>query len=195
MKTRMFGFLVISSFIAFSSSLATAQQSTQTQPEQKTKLEAFQLQTGAVVIKGFSDIGGLAGTGRVEVSVMEFTDVATKKKQTGVKIEINESGQLENSDTSFIDYDEIGALLQGLDYISKVTSDITQLNSFEAHYTTSGNFDAVTFNDSQGKINAALRSGRIRPATAYFSIEQFYKFIALIKQAKEKLDLLNFPNG
>ena len=166
---------------------AGAQQSATVGKEPKTKLEAFQAQTGAVVIKGFSRIGRLSALGSVEVTAMEFTDAATGKKQTGVAIEIKESGRLKNTDRSFIDYDEVESLLRGIDYISKATADATKLDQFEATYKTKGYFKVTTFSSS-GKIDAAVSSGYIRPATAFLSLQQLGELRATIAQAKQKLD-------
>ena len=134
---------------------AGAQQSAAVEKEPKTKLEAFQAQTGAVVIKGFSRIGKLSALGSVEVTAMEFTDAATGRKQAGVTIEIKESGRIENTARSFIDYDEVDSLLKGIDYISKATADVTKLGQFEATYKTKGYFSATTFSSS-GKGSVLL---------------------------------------
>jgi hypothetical protein len=107
----------------------------------------------------------VAALGSFEVNAMEFTDATTGRKQSGVLIEIKESGRLENTDRSFIDYDEVDALLKGLDYISKATSDVTKLRMFEATYKTKGYFSVTTFSRDSGKIEAAVKSGYIRPAS------------------------------
>jgi hypothetical protein len=83
--------------------------------EETTKLEKFQGRTGAVIIKGFTRMGLMTGTGgSVEVSSMEFTDAQTGRKEQGVLIEIKESGRLSRSGRSYIDYDEIDSLLKGI---------------------------------------------------------------------------------
>lgn len=168
--------------------LASAQQLAQSEVSPKTKIEAFQAQTGAVVIKGYSDVGSIVAMGSVEVTAMEFTDAASGKKQPGVVIEVKESGRLENKDRAFIDYDEVDALVKGLDYISRATRDVTKLSQFEATYQTKGRFSATTYSNSAGKIAAAIKSGSIRPATAFLSLEQLGELRALIVQAKQKLD-------
>ena len=155
----------------------------------RTKLESFQRQTGAVVIKGYSEIGTVNGMGTVSVDAMEFTDATTGKRQMGIVIDVKESGKFENSDRSFIDYDEIDPLLNGIDYISKIKSDTTRLSNFEAIYKTKGNFNVVTFSSS-GKIDAAVKSGYIRPATAYLSLQQLINLRELVQKAKQKLDSL-----
>ncbi|MFZ5804891.1 MAG: hypothetical protein ACOY7U_08570 [Acidobacteriota bacterium] len=174
-------------FLALCVAEAVAQRSATVEKEPKTKLEAFQAQTGAVVIKGFSRIGRVSGLGSVEVIAMEITDAATRTKQTGVVIEVKESGRLENTDRSFIDYDEVDSLLRGIDYISRATADVTKLDQFEATYKTKGDFKVTTFGSS-GKIEAAVSSGYLRPATAFLSLQQLGELRAIIAQAKQKLE-------
>src|SRR5437879_13816772 len=82
---------------------AGSQQSPTAERESKTKLEEFQAQTGTVVLKGYSGIGKISALGSVEVTAMEFMDATTGRKQTGVAIEMKESGRLEHPDGSLID--------------------------------------------------------------------------------------------
>ena len=185
---RIVSALAVFTFLALSSALVVAQQTEEAERGPKTKLEAFQAQTGTVVIKGYSEIGRVAALGSVEVNAMELTDATTGRKQSGVLIEIKESGRLQNTGRSFIDFDEVDALLKGLDYISKATSDVTKLGMFEATYKTKGYFSATTFSGGSGKIEAAVKSGYIRPANAYLSLQQLAELRALIVKAKQKLD-------
>lgn len=156
--------------------------------EPKTKLEQFQFQTGSVVIKGYSEIGKLNALGSVTVLAMEFTDAATGAKQQGVVIEVKEDGRLEVKDRSFIDYEEVDALLAGLDYILVASPSVTQLSSFEATYRTKGNFAVSTFSSGYSGIGASIQCGYLRPASAYLSLEQLHKFRALVAEAKLRLD-------
>jgi hypothetical protein len=168
---------------------AQAQQSATVPQEPKTKLESFQRQTGTVVIKGYSEIGVVHGLGGVKVDCMEFTDATTERRQIGIVIDVIESGRIQNSDRSFIDYEEVEPLLKGIDYIAKVKADATRLGNFEAIYKTKGNFTATTFSSS-GKVEAAVASGHFRQATAYLSLQQLAELRGLIAQTKQKLDSL-----
>ena len=61
-----------------------------------------------------------------------------------------------------MDADEIDSLLKGIDYISKVTRDVTKLDGFEAEYHTKGDFRVTVFSGgSDGVMGAAVSSGRI----------------------------------
>ncbi|MBU6391901.1 MAG: hypothetical protein KGJ87_01050 [Planctomycetota bacterium] len=165
---------------------AGAQQSATVEKEPKTKLEAFQAQAGAVVIKGYSHIGKITEAGFVEITAMEFTGATTGKKQTGVAIDIKDP-IIGNNNRSFIDYDEVDSLLKGIDYISKATADVTKVGQFEATYTTKGYFRSTTYSSS-GKIAASVSSGYIRPAQAFLSLQELGELRAMIAQAKQKLD-------
>ena len=116
---------------------SAAQEAKQLAKEPKTKLEAFEAQTGSVLIKGFGEIGSVSGMGSsVVVDCREFTDATTSRKEYGITIEVKETGRFERKDTAFIDYDEIDSLLKGIDYISKIDKSVTLLPDFEAAYRT-----------------------------------------------------------
>jgi hypothetical protein len=159
-------------------------------PEETTKLEKFQAHTGAVIIKGYSKLGTLRGAtgGSVEVMSMEFTDVQSGRKEKDALIEVTESGRLERSDRSYVDYDEIDSLIQGIDYIAKVQPSITTQTNFEAKYKTRGDFSIITFNDSKGNISVAVSSGRVGAVSMYLELSDLPKFRDLIMEAKAKLE-------
>ena len=121
---------------------------------------------------------------------MEFTDATSKKRQTGIVIEVTEGGRLERSNRSFIDYDEIDPLLSGIDYIATVKPDATKLSNFEATYKTKGDLAVTTFSSSSGKIEATVKSGSIGAADAYISLQQLNQLSMAIQQAKSILDSL-----
>lgn len=153
-----------------------------------TKLETFQARSGVVVIKGFTRVGRLRGIGgSVEVLSMQFTDAQTARKEQGIVIEVSESGRLERSDRSFIDYDEIDSLLKGIEYVGKIDKSVTPMTNFEAKYATKGDFSIIVFNDSEG-IQVAITSGRIGRVSVYLKLANLEEFKALLTTAKGQLD-------
>lgn len=156
----------------------------------KTQLEAFAAETGAVIIRGYSEIGKVTGMGSVEVDCREFTNASSGKKSFGISITVKESGRLEREDNSFIDYDEITSLVAGIDYIRKIQPSVTKLANFEATYTTRGDFAVTVFNSSAGKLSVAVSSGRIGRTSAYLDMEKIVELRALIVRGKETLDRL-----
>lgn len=169
---------------------ATTARGAQPEPAPATKLETFQAKTGAVIIKGYTDMGRLRGVGgTVGVIAMEFTDAQTSRKEQGVVIEVRESGRLERESRSYIDYDEIDSLLKGIDYISKIEPAVSKLANFEAAYRTRGDFSVTTFSDAtSGGISVAITSGRIGRTSIYIKLAELPSFRNLITEAKAKLD-------
>jgi len=155
---------------------------------QETKLEAFEEQTGTVIIRGRSDIGKVSAMGSVSVVCIEIIDVSTGQRQMGIVFEVTEGGRYESSDNSFVDYDEIESLLNGIDYVSKVTPKSTKLSRFEATYKTKGDFSVVTFNKISAKFEAAVSSGYAGSTSAYMSKAKLSELRSIIAKAKEKLD-------
>jgi len=182
--------LTLSLFFILNSALVFAETTKNVKP--KTKLEAFQQQTGSVLIKGYTEIGDIVATAPstsiVQVRAMEFVSATTKKKAMGIIVEITKVSSRMNvtgSDRAFIDYDEVSDLLRGVDYISKATSAVTKHKQFEVKYTTKGDFSATTFNDSDGNIKASIDVGRI---SAHVPMDKFGEFRGFIVKAKKTLD-------
>lgn len=178
----------IVTMVAFT--VGAVQQPRETRQESKTQLEAFEAQTGTVIIKGFYTLGTISEMGKISVQCLEVRNVSTGIKNLGIVISVEESGRLERSNRSFIDYDEIDSLLKGIAYIAKVTSDTTKLKDFEAIYKTKGDFAVALFSSSSHKdgIGVAITSGYIGAVTAYISADKLTEFFALIVKAKETLD-------
>jgi hypothetical protein len=158
-------------------------------PPPATKLEAFEKQTGSVVVRGFTSIGSVRGTydGTVSVEAREFLNATTTKREYGIVIETKESGRLERENRSFVDYDEIDSLLKGIDYITKIDASASKLGDFQADYRTKGELEVSTFS-SQGGIMAAVTSGRIGSVMVIMGLSELAKFRTLIADAKAKID-------
>src|SRR5437879_262429 len=102
-----------------------------------TILEAFEGQTGTVIIKGSAQIGSVSGqSGMVSVNCKESKDAGTGRKEWGIAI-VRKEGEAPE-DTIIIDYEELDSFLSGVDYISKVDYTVTPLPSFDAVYITRG---------------------------------------------------------
>lgn len=152
-----------------------------------TKLEAFQARTGIVVVRGYTTVGTIRGTGTVTVDARDFRDASNPKTRiTGVSITVAESGRLERENIAFIDNDEIGSLLAGLDYISKASKDVTPLKNFEVEYRTKGDFCITVFNNTVGELSAVVSAGRIGKTSAYIKLPQIFELRQLILDARSK---------
>jgi hypothetical protein len=157
-------------------------------PTPKTQLEAFSAKSGSVVIKGYSNGGSVEGfSGRVEITLMEFTDASLGKKQQGIVVEVTSSGSSSRKDRSYIDLDEIDGLIKGIEYIIKIDDSETKLPNWEATYSTKGDLKVTTYNDGR-KITAAISSGTYSPVRAYMNIEKLKEFREALARGIQNLN-------
>ena len=126
-----------------------------------TKLEAFDTNTDTVIIKATAPIGTVtAQGGAVAVRCRQITDAGTGRRESGVIIDFAFAPQLAIS--ALIDYDELDALLDGLEYLGKLDWSVTSLPDFSAVYTTKGGFRADARGSRRtGNIEFDVRSTRI----------------------------------
>jgi hypothetical protein len=154
----------------------------------KTQLEAFTGETGAVLIRGFTEIGSVSGSGRVAVVAMTFRNAKSAEEKSGILVEVKGGGAYVQENRSLIDYEEISELLNGISYVSKVQKSDTKLRNFEAIYSTKGDLKVVVFNDASGKKSASIKVGTIGSQQAFVSMENLATFARLIVKAKDVLD-------
>lgn len=170
--------------------MARAQETNIWLPFPATKLEAFETNTDTVIIKATAPIGSVpAHSGEVGVRCREITDVGTGRCESGIIIDLTLGGEL--VDTMLIDYDELGALLDGLEYLGTLDWSVTPLPGFDAVYTTKGGFRAAAFGSRRtGNIEFAIRSVRVRTVPLVLSRDQLGQVRNLVQQGKAKLDSL-----
>jgi hypothetical protein len=170
--------------------MARAQETNIWLPFPATKLEAFETNTDTVIIKATAPIGSVpAHSGEVGVRCREITDVGTGRRESGIIIDLTLGGEL--VDPMLIDYDELGALLDGLEYLGTLDWSMTPLPGFDAVYTTKGGFRAAAFGSRRtGNIEFAVRSVRVRTVPLVLSRDQLGQVRNLVQQGKAKLDSL-----
>lgn len=197
--TYRFAFLLIL-FAACSLSIPAQQpQSAPLQPplgfEPLTKMEALDSQVGAVLIKNSTYIGSVSGfSGIVMVTSYEFVDAGTGRKDYGIGVEIRETGKSEREGRTFIDYDEIDALIRAMDYIIRIERSASMEN-FEAQYRTRGELLVSTFIRPNGALQAAISIGYFRRAEIIIQPGKFADFRKLIADAKSTLDSAKLVGG
>jgi len=153
----------------------------------KTEIGPFETQTGVVIVKGFDQIGSVS-TGGTVISVRgkESDSAATGHKDYGIAVVI-EANQWRG--VAIVDYDELDALLNGMDYLGKITYGVTSLPGFEATFTTKSSLQLIAFgNKQQGGIRMFLQydDGPRVPLAS----DQWTQLANLIAQAKTTLDSL-----
>jgi hypothetical protein len=154
--------------LVFALVLACSSAVAQKPPEPTTKIEAFTAKTGVVVIQGFTNVGRIDRQGGVSVDARQMLDASNPASGVyGISVEVKQAGRMTQSNSSFIDIDEVDALVRGLDYIAKVTRSVTALNDFEVSYRTKGDFTITVFTASSGELSVSVASGRIGGTRAF----------------------------
>jgi hypothetical protein len=156
----------------------------------KTEIGLFESQTGVVIIKGFAQIGSVStGSAVVSVRCKESASAATSHRDYGIAVVIEGNQWRE---LAIVDYDELDALLNSMDYLGKMTYGVTTLPGIEATFTTKSGLQLIAFgNKQQGGIRTFLQyndSPRIPLAS-----DQWTQRANLIGQAKTTLDSLRTP--
>jgi hypothetical protein len=157
--------------------------------EPRTKLEAIEWQYERVLVKGFSQIATfMARDVEVRVDAVELKDVATATRAIGLVIALRETGENSRENRSFIDYEEIDRLLQGLTAIGRVNESVTKLAGFEARYRTLGDLEFLVFRQSRTGIAASVTSGICDRVSAPLTLDDLDRLKAHIVEAKTRLD-------
>ncbi|MGH9872486.1 MAG: hypothetical protein ACRD9S_08470 [Pyrinomonadaceae bacterium] len=157
--------------------------------EPRTKLEAIEWKYERVLVKGFSEIATFnARNVEVRVDAVELKDAATATRAIGLVIALRETGESPRENRSFVDYEEIDRLLQGLTAIGKVNESVTKLASFEARYRTVGDLEFIVFRQSRSGIAASLTTGICDRVTAPLTLDDLDRLKAHIVEAKTRLD-------
>jgi hypothetical protein len=155
----------------------------------ETQLQRFSAKTGAVVIKGLSEVGvlqGLYGT-KIVVEAHELTDASDGTRADGLTIEVIDGERLGGKSTSYIDYDEIESLIAGMVYIAKVDKSVSRMANFQADYRTRGDLRLSSFSRDDGTIMFAVSSGTIGGTTAYLPTGRATELRELIQSAKSTI--------
>ena len=101
----------------------------------KTEIENFEARTNTVIVKGFGQVGSVSiGAGTVSVRSKESSDISSGGKEYGIAIEL--AGQTPPRQLAILDEEELAPLVNGLDYLSKITSDASALPAFVAEFKT-----------------------------------------------------------
>jgi hypothetical protein len=112
--------------------LAAAQEETNVL---STQLEQFEARTNALIVRGFGQVGSATiSSGTVAVRCREVIDLSHSQKMYGVVFDF--SGEGRSRQTAVVDDDELDDFIAMLDYLMKITPEVTAMPAFEAHYAT-----------------------------------------------------------
>ncbi len=89
---------------------------------------------------------------------------------------------------SYVDYEEIDAVIKAWDRVARTDDTITKLNNFQSSYRTKGNLEIAVFRQTSGGAIAAAVSGGCDQVRVFLSLDEFIKLRWMIVQAKARLD-------
>lgn len=161
----------------------------------RTQLEAIEMRTNRLIIKGFMEIGAIqCGASSVLVAAKESTDSITGEKALGVSVVVR--GRDGKQDTSYIDYDELDALIRALGLMQSPPWSQSALPQIEVSYMTKDGFHVASANTGRNAgMEALVLSSRTRVVGASMSLQQLIAFQNLVDGAKGKLDAIRPKNG
>jgi len=153
-----------------------------------SRLEKLLLQPGAVVTRGYTDIGAIQGDNGSELHVLAVEASASAGKQYGLALQI--PGRAE----TLLDEEGIDPLLASLDALGKFQRDTgTKLNNSEGRYRTPEGLEIVNA-DSNGMRLATVRivqviwpTGQVAEGSMMFRPQRFEEIGRLVKGAKERI--------
>ena len=156
--------------------------------EPRTKLEAIESQYQKVLLKGFTQIATLGSRGaEIRIDAVELKDPSTRA--LGIAIAMRETSERASENRSFVDYDDIDALLRAIDAVSKVNESSTKLVGFESRYRTLGDLEISVFRQSRISGTAvSVTTGICDRVTGELTLDGLERFRAHIVEAKTRLD-------
>jgi hypothetical protein len=155
-----------------------------------TELETFEAQTGKVIVKGAGQIGSMTiDSINLTVICKESTDVSTGLKKYGVAVEISANNQ--RGVKMLVDYDEMDSLLNGINYLAQIDSNVTTLPTFVASYVTKSGLRVGAYTSQRrGAIQFFLQDRSFDSPRILMTSAQLAEFQNLMEQAKKNLDSL-----
>ena len=132
----------------------------------------------AVIIKGFTRITTLEVRG-VRIDAVEMREMGNVHRAKGVVISLREGGERPNENRAFIDYEELDALLNAIDAVSRVDETATRLASFEAKYKTMGDLELGVFRQTQRGTAVILSTGICDRAMQTMTLDDLAKVKAM----------------
>lgn len=157
--------------------------------ELTTELETLATTTGAVVIKGASEIGKIStsGAGPIFVTARENKIYASERREMGISIVVSPGSDLEAR--SFIDFQELPDLIKGIEVLLGSTTSMTQLDDLEAVYSTRSGFQVIAYQRRRNNW-IAIELGNVKRTRIWMSGEDLEQLKSLIIKAQDKLAAL-----
>jgi hypothetical protein len=185
---RTFCFTCVAFILLFLGAACARAEETNLYP--KSRLELFEERSGVVIIRGTENVGSVPGKrGEVTVQVRETKDMTFNQRDYGVIVFVAEGEGFAHA--TYVDYDELPALIQNLDYVSKVNWSLTSLGHFDASYTTRAGLRVATYSSTRsGLIEGSVVTQRLPRSRASFTTAQLDLLRNVLEAAKAKIEEL-----
>jgi hypothetical protein len=157
-----------------------------------TEIENFEQHPDAIMVKGFGEIGSVSTEGgTVSVRCKESNNVTVDKKLYGISVALEANG---GHGSLVVDYDELDGLLRALDFLGKISYQVTPMPGFDASFTTrSGLRIGAHCDRRQSAIQLYLQFEDTERIP--LNPDQFTQYQNLINSAKTSLDAMRSKNS
>jgi hypothetical protein len=151
-----------------------------------TAIENFELQTDTLMVKGFGEIGSVSTQGGVvAVRCKESNNETTNRKLYGISVALTVN---DSRGALVVDYDELEPMISALEFLGRISYEVTPMPAFDAAFTTRSGFRIGAHSDRrQGAIQLYLQFGDTEKIL--LSPDQFTQFQNLITESKSSLDV------
>lgn len=176
---------------------AGAIQSFSLTPPPLTRLDAYAAIKGAVVVKGYTKIVDMTGEfgSTLRISAVEMHGAPDGTTARGLAIQVNQIRDGQNhSSVSYIDDDEIDALISAVETLAKLDNTATKLASFDADYRTRGELEISNLAGDPARIvnvrsaQIQIPSGQVVWATASFRLDRLTELRTQLAAGKRALE-------
>ena len=152
----------------------------------------FAAQSGVVIVRGFSRLGDVRGAygSTITVEIQEYRNAATGDSEHGISVEVRESGRSERVHTSYVDFDELPALIEGLEYLGRVEKTATAQTDFQADYRTRDDLVVSAYSAENRGTRVAVSSGALEPVRAHLTFSDLVELRTLVQKAYAALEEL-----
>lgn len=156
--------------------------------EYLTKMELLLEKTGTVVVKGSTVVGTISGLrGTATFTSWEMVDTRANRSEYGVSILIADPNRPDASEVAYVDYDELDALIKGVEHLIKLENSATKLARFEAQYKTEGGLAIFRFN-TPGGYGTAVSAEGVRGPRLVLRPTGLVEFRDMLESAKFIID-------
>ena len=156
--------------------------------EYLTKMELLLEKTGTVVVKGSTTVGTINGLrGTATFTSWEMIDSQAGRALYGISIVISDPNRPDSAEVAYVDYDELDALIKGVDSLIKLDNSATKLQRFEAQYKTEGGLAIFRFN-TPGGYGTAVSAEGVRGPRLVLRPTGLVEFRDMVESAKTIID-------